>query len=360
MNNNFEAFKKIAGGRIIGFNAEYAKIFNATTAILLCQAAYYDCSIEERAKLFLTDKSGNKDLYFDHTDAQWLDETGLSEHELRAAKNKLASAGVLVWVRAGLPARTYYRVDFERLQDVVSSHIKARESLVTRPENLSGLDEINSPVIIDDKSTDYKKDYIISGTPETDDSGETNPSENISTSLVSESPNTEKPAESKKPKTTSLVSSDAFEKETESNTISKFLLAFCRFIKSSEQRKDLRKETVLAVRSEAKRLIEKKITPDQLLAFERWYKSTFAGEKREAGQVLGYGYVRENWSAFEAACGVQGGVGIHMPAKTSDSRHEIRFSPDGNTVEIWNKQNGSLLRRMSLDQYRAAFGGGAK
>ena len=75
-----------------------------TGALLLSQAVYW------------SRRSGDDTGWFFKTQVEWEEETGLTRREQEGARSRLQSMGLLREERRGIPAKLYYRVDFEALQ----------------------------------------------------------------------------------------------------------------------------------------------------------------------------------------------------------------------------------------------------
>ncbi|WP_427773186.1 hypothetical protein [Comamonas thiooxydans] len=75
-----------------------------TGALLLSQAVYW------------SRRSGDDSGWFFKTQIEWEEETGLTRREQEGARSRLQSMGLLREERRGIPAKLYYRVDFDALQ----------------------------------------------------------------------------------------------------------------------------------------------------------------------------------------------------------------------------------------------------
>ena len=75
-----------------------------TGALLLSQAVYW------------SRRSGDDTGWFFKTQVEWEEETGLTRREQEGARSRLQSMGLLCEERRGIPAKLFYRVDFEALQ----------------------------------------------------------------------------------------------------------------------------------------------------------------------------------------------------------------------------------------------------
>ena len=109
------AFTNVAGGRIIAFHHEYAKLSNSINAgLFLSQACYWSrCS-----------KDMGHGGWFYKTQADWTAETYLSRREQDTARKYLKALGVLGERLEGMPAQLFFRVDFARLEEALNETAK--------------------------------------------------------------------------------------------------------------------------------------------------------------------------------------------------------------------------------------------
>lgn len=82
-----------------------------TGALMLSQAVYW------------SKRTRDGDGWFYKTQAEWMEETGLSRTEQEKARRTLRALGVIDEVRKGVPAKLYYRVNDERLTMALSGLI---------------------------------------------------------------------------------------------------------------------------------------------------------------------------------------------------------------------------------------------
>jgi hypothetical protein len=107
--------------RQIAYHPIYRKVTGSTTsAILLSQLMYWH------------DKVDGREFY--KTDAEIMDETCLTPNELRGAKNRLKDLNFIQIKAKGIPARTFYDIDFSELVEAISQ---------------ATLVETNEPVLLD-------------------------------------------------------------------------------------------------------------------------------------------------------------------------------------------------------------------
>lgn len=77
-------------------------------ALLLSQAVYW------------SRRTADGGGWFFKTQTEWTEETGLSRREQEGARRALTASGVLQEDRRGVPARLFYRVDFEVMERALS------------------------------------------------------------------------------------------------------------------------------------------------------------------------------------------------------------------------------------------------
>ncbi len=104
-----QALLRVVQGRPIAFYSAYAHALGSVTAaLLLSQLCYW------------SDKGHTGEGWIYKTQAELELETGMGRREQETARRVLRAAGILEEQKAGTPARLYFRVDFERLVDVLS------------------------------------------------------------------------------------------------------------------------------------------------------------------------------------------------------------------------------------------------
>ena len=103
--------------RPIAYYPLYAKLTGSTTAgILLSQLMYW---FSKKDKVF-------------KTDIEILEETMLTVDELRGAKLKLKKASFIKITREGVPARTFYQINWQEYEKALLSFSKEREKSNTK------------------------------------------------------------------------------------------------------------------------------------------------------------------------------------------------------------------------------------
>lgn len=74
--------------------------------------------------LYWSDRGGDPDGWIYKTQAEWREETALTRSEQERARKALRDLGVLEEARRDVPARLYYRLDFDRLASLLDPAIK--------------------------------------------------------------------------------------------------------------------------------------------------------------------------------------------------------------------------------------------
>lgn len=94
----------------IAFHRAFVRLgAGITGALMLSQAVYWS----KRTK--------DADGWFYKTQTEWEDETGLSRSEQEGARRKLKNLGILLEDRKGVPCKTYYRIDAEKLDALLAN-----------------------------------------------------------------------------------------------------------------------------------------------------------------------------------------------------------------------------------------------
>ncbi|WGM01933.1 hypothetical protein [Arsenophonus nasoniae] len=97
--------------RPIAFHRSFVTITKSvTSALMLSQAIYW-------AKRGKTHSDG--EAWFYKTQADWEEETGLSRREQETARKKLIGLGVMNEKRTGVPARIFFSIDFNKLEELL-------------------------------------------------------------------------------------------------------------------------------------------------------------------------------------------------------------------------------------------------
>ncbi len=76
---------------------------------MLSQAVYWQRIVNQG--------SGGKDGWWFKTQREWNEEIGLTRYELETARTKIIKLKFMQTKKAGIPAKTWYRVDFQLLEE---------------------------------------------------------------------------------------------------------------------------------------------------------------------------------------------------------------------------------------------------
>ena len=117
------AFDAILTDRPIAYRPALARAAGSVTAgILLAQAIYW------------SPRGGDADGWFYKTQQEWEVETALTRSEWINARKQLRAKGLLHERLRGVPATLHYRVDLERLIDLLGGAAPDRRILRTRSQ----------------------------------------------------------------------------------------------------------------------------------------------------------------------------------------------------------------------------------
>jgi len=103
----FESFNE----KPIAYHRIYSKITGSITAGLLLSQLLYWAKTMEYKEFYKTDKD-------------FADELGMGLYELKGAKKKLNDLGLVSIKRKGVPAKTYYKVNVEKVITLITSYGK--------------------------------------------------------------------------------------------------------------------------------------------------------------------------------------------------------------------------------------------
>lgn len=136
--------------RPIAFHRVFADIAGSVTAgLFLSQAFYWTGTVQGTPE---------RDGWFYKTADEWTEETALSQREQESARRRLRDIGVLQEQRIGMPAKLWYKVDLERLAELVDGRINLiREKRESRMAENANQDSTKTRSI---HNRDYSIDYI--------------------------------------------------------------------------------------------------------------------------------------------------------------------------------------------------------
>lgn len=105
-------------GRPIAYYPEFAKALKSVNAtIFLCQLLYWK------------GKGKKKDGWIYKSQREMEEETALTRREQLTARRILKTTGILKEKLAGVPATIHYRIDTDKLNEIVEDHLEQKESL---------------------------------------------------------------------------------------------------------------------------------------------------------------------------------------------------------------------------------------
>lgn len=121
-----EIFKEFLESKPIAYYADFSTIVGSTTAgVLLSQLLYW------------TDKGVIEGGWIYKTQSEWKLEIALSRREQETARKKLRDIGILQELLAGNPAKLYYKIDFDKLIDLLGVHyVSMAETRKLQPAKL--------------------------------------------------------------------------------------------------------------------------------------------------------------------------------------------------------------------------------
>jgi hypothetical protein len=129
--------------RQIAYHPVYRKITGSTTAgIMLSQIMYW------------WDKMDGREFY--KTDADFIEETAMTQDEIRGAKTRLKGLEFVKITRKGIPAKTFYWVNADKLIEVIAY---TEEGKI--PNQVSGNSPNCNEEIPQTNTIDYSIDYSI-------------------------------------------------------------------------------------------------------------------------------------------------------------------------------------------------------
>lgn len=108
-----ELVKKLLGRSVL-FHPDFVRITNSVTAsLMLSQALYWGRTWATKPEQLCADG------WFCKSAKEWQDETGLSRREQETARRILRDIGFLDEKKQGMPAKSYYRLNLDRIAESV-------------------------------------------------------------------------------------------------------------------------------------------------------------------------------------------------------------------------------------------------
>ncbi|MGY6066148.1 DNA replication protein [Pasteurella multocida] len=111
-------------GRSIAYRPALAKLFGGVTAEIFFEQIFY-----------WQDKAENQELGVYKTQAELEEETGLSRKEQETARKKLREIGILIETHKRLEHRMYFKINMERLDEVLSTLADVQSEHSRMPES---------------------------------------------------------------------------------------------------------------------------------------------------------------------------------------------------------------------------------
>lgn len=142
-------------GRPVVFHAELARALDSIpAALMLSQLLYW------------TGKEADGDGWIYKTESEWDDELALGRSAYKNARAELVSLGLIEHARRGMPAKPYYRVDPDRLDEWWGGAVKTARNVPSRqhdPSQHDSTEEAVIPLYKDDVIDDNRE--LALGTP---------------------------------------------------------------------------------------------------------------------------------------------------------------------------------------------------
>lgn len=107
---NMEKLSEIPDRPIAFHRCIVGLVGSVSAALVLSQAIYWQKRV-----------SAQHSGWWYKTRSQWTEETGLSRYEQESARKRLRAVGVVTEDKRGMPAKTWYRVDYPALMDLLSN-----------------------------------------------------------------------------------------------------------------------------------------------------------------------------------------------------------------------------------------------
>ena len=144
---DMSVLSRLLPGRMIPFNVALGRACGGLAeAILVMQIAHWqDINADP-----------SQDGFVHLSDEQLGDEILLTPKQLRRIRAKLSSRGIVEHRRRGVPARTWYRLNYDEL-----------ERILLLPKGTTGIDEVSQQVMTKRHNLPYKEDLSLREEPPT-------------------------------------------------------------------------------------------------------------------------------------------------------------------------------------------------
>lgn len=133
MSASTNLLRSVLGNRVVAYHPVFARALGSVPAAVMLSQAYY---WQENPKGNDTLEIDGED-YFAKTYEDWYDATGITRNFQQTSRELLRMTGFWLEERRGMPAKMYYRIDFDLLITVMSKYLELGTSVSAdvRPQN---------------------------------------------------------------------------------------------------------------------------------------------------------------------------------------------------------------------------------
>ena len=132
----------VLGDRPVAYHPALGQAIGVKEAVFVCQLLYWD------------GKGKTPGGWIYKTQTEWTEETGLSRYEQETVRKHLIKSGLLEEKRAGMPARLFYRLNWQKLEAVALGAYPDRQIAETPQSSLQGNSDIDRDSPADIESGD--------------------------------------------------------------------------------------------------------------------------------------------------------------------------------------------------------------
>ena len=145
MPNDYEAFRTLLSDRPIAFHPSLARLFGGINeALFFQQIAYWSGKGDDPEWIYKTREEIES-------------ETCLSRYQQEQARKTLVKLGVLEETKRGLPAKLYYRINWDKLYDLHGSRTKDARNSQSRMRETDQQQGEKLAIYYKDYGKDYAK-----------------------------------------------------------------------------------------------------------------------------------------------------------------------------------------------------------
>lgn len=157
MQQHVQVLKEILGKKAVAFYPVFAKALSSIPAAVMLSQGYF---WQETAKYKeLVEIDG--ELFFTATADEWFEETAVTLEQQMKARDILKKSGIWIEDKCGIPARLYYRIDFEQLVLFIAKYLESRKQGLGKAQNK----ELAKPKTVDGENpkqdVGFPQNYII-------------------------------------------------------------------------------------------------------------------------------------------------------------------------------------------------------